>query len=238
MAENPSRNASKEDENIHKGHRERLKRRFRMTGIETFEDHNIPELLLFFAIPLRDTNPTAHKLISKFGSLNGALEAPFEELTRVEGVGDNAATLLRLVGQISGICAARKPGLSIDRRYDFERIGSYLKNILADSEREQVYAMFFDHRMECLGEMTLHSGNINGAFFAYRKLADALSVYAADFVVLAHNHPGGVHIPSNDDLDTHAQIKKFLADLRVGLIEHYIIAPSGFSGLEHRQRLN
>ena len=224
------------EENLHKGHRERLKRRFRTSGLGSFEDHNVLELLLFFAIPLRDTNPTAHRLIGRFGSLNGVFEAPLEELTRVDGVGESAATLIKLVGQISELCTARKPGLSIDRRYDYDRTGAYLSSALSDADREQVYAMFFDRRMDCLGEMMLHAGSINGAAFVHRKLADALSLYGADYVVLAHNHPGGLHIPSGDDLDTHVQIKKFLSTLRVGLLEHYIIAPTGYSGLEHRER--
>lgn len=224
------------EENVHKGHRERLKRRFRSAGLAAFEDHNVLELLLFYAIPLRDTNPTAHRLIQKFGSLNGALDAPLEELTRVEGVGENAATLISLVGQIAALHSARSAGAIIDRRFDYNKTGAYLSSILAGADREQVYAMFFDHRMDCLGEMMLHAGSINGAAFAHRKLADSLSLYGADYVVLAHNHPGGIHIPSGDDLDTHDQIKKFLSGLRVGLVEHYIIAPTGYAGLEHRER--
>lgn len=222
------------DDNIHKGHRERLKRRFRMGGIKGFDDHNILELLLFWAIPLRDTNPLAHKLVSKFCSLNGVLDAPVEALEQVEGIGESAATFLSLVGKVASVYASRMPGLMIDRRYDYDRTGAYILGIMKELEREQVFVMYYDHRMECIGEMMIHAGNINGASFLHRRLAESISLYGAEYVVVAHNHPEGIQIASGDDLDTHKLLKEFLSGIRTGLIEHYVIAPTGYSGIEHR----
>ena len=92
---------SKQINGIHSGHRSRLRQRFLKQGIEGFEPHNILEILLFYGIPYRDTNDIAHKLIDKFGSLEGVFDADIKELTKIDGIGENSATLIKLVPQIS-----------------------------------------------------------------------------------------------------------------------------------------
>ena len=85
---------------IHDGHRANVRRRFLQAGLDAFADHEALELLLFYAIPRRDTNPIAHALIDRYGSLEAVLNAPVEDLKKVEGIGENAAVLLRLVPQL------------------------------------------------------------------------------------------------------------------------------------------
>ena len=78
---------------IHDGHRQRLKERFRSEGLDNFNDIQVLELLLFYAVPRQDTNPIAHALLERFGTLAQVLEAPVSELEKVKGVGHNAAVL-------------------------------------------------------------------------------------------------------------------------------------------------
>ncbi len=75
---------------IHDGHREKMRNRFLTAGLDAFADHEALELLLYYAIPRRDTNPTAHALMERYGSLSAVLEAPAEDLRKVEGVGESA----------------------------------------------------------------------------------------------------------------------------------------------------
>ena len=82
---------------MHSQHRKRMKERFLLEGLEHFEPHNILELLLFYSVPQKDTNETAHLLIERFGSLRGVLDAPFEELCRVPGIKEHSATLIKLI---------------------------------------------------------------------------------------------------------------------------------------------
>ena len=84
---------------IHDGHREKMRRRFLETGLEGFADHEALELLLYYAIPRRDTNPIAHALMERYDSLSGVLNAPVEDLEKVEGIGESAAILLSLVSR-------------------------------------------------------------------------------------------------------------------------------------------
>ena len=78
-------------------HRERVRKRFLREGLEHFEQHNQLELLLFYAIPQRDTNGIAHDLIQRFGSISRVMDASVEELMTVDGIGERAAVLLKLV---------------------------------------------------------------------------------------------------------------------------------------------
>ena len=87
-------------ENIHRGHREKMRQRFLKSGLEGFADHEALELLLYYAIPRQDTNPIAHRLMDRYGSLTAVLSAPAEDLKKVEGIGESAAVLLKVAGQI------------------------------------------------------------------------------------------------------------------------------------------
>ena len=88
-------------ENLHEGHRKRMKERFIKSGLDDFAPHNILELLLFYSIPRGDTNPVAHRLIDTFGSLSGVFDATPEELAKVDGVGENSAILISMIPQIA-----------------------------------------------------------------------------------------------------------------------------------------
>ena len=82
---------------IHSGHRQRMRQRFLKNGLEGLNDHEILELLLYYCIPRQDTNPYAHRLIERFGSLTGVLRAQEKELMEVEGIGENTAFYLNLL---------------------------------------------------------------------------------------------------------------------------------------------
>ena len=88
-------------DSVQEGHRERLRVRFLAEGVDSFDDHQVMELLLFQAIPRADTNPIAHRLMRRFGTLSAVLEADPKDLASVEGVGDKAAAFLRLIPQIA-----------------------------------------------------------------------------------------------------------------------------------------
>lgn len=132
-----------EKKNIHKDHRQRVRDSYLKTGIDAMADHNILELLLFYCIPLKDTNPIAHELIEKYHDLNGVLDAPIKELEKINGIGENAAVMIKL---IRDICSKyhdnainNKVNLaSAERLYDFIRM-KYL-----GETREIVYMLSLD----------------------------------------------------------------------------------------------
>ena len=125
---------------IHDGHREKMRRRFLQGGLDNFADHEALELLLFYAIPRRDTNPIAHALMERYGSLSAVLSAPVEDLQKVEGIGESAAILLRLAPLLT-----RKARLAEREKETVlnssERAGKYLLERFAGEKHEVIYQL-------------------------------------------------------------------------------------------------
>ena len=132
---------------LHDGHRQRSKRRYLALGAEGMEDHQLLELLLFYAIPRQDTNETAHRLIQRFGSLQGVLHAAPEELTSVEGVGENAAVLVRLVGDMA--LRARCSSLPQKVLNSPDRTGAYFMELLAGEKKRCSTRFAWTPRASC-----------------------------------------------------------------------------------------
>ena len=220
-----------ETKNPHESHRERVKARFYAEGMEHFADHQVLEMILFFAIPRKDTNETAHRLLERFGSLSAVFEASKEDLCRVEGIGAHAAFLIKSYPAVakryySDRFSARS------HKWSYEGIGRQLVVYFSGKNAEEVYAIFLDNALCICGEQSIHTGDINGAGFSMRKLAEACVAHKATYVILAHNHPHGVPIASPDDLDTTETLKYFLAQMSVYLIDHFIVAEGRFSSID------
>ena len=133
---------------IHDGHREKMRRRFAQTGLSGFADHEALELLLFYAIPRRDTNPLAHRLLERYGSLEGVFTAPAEDLEKVEGMGESAALLLRLVPLLAEKSRERTDGPVILN--STERAGEYLLRRFDGKKNELVYELCLDRKGKLL----------------------------------------------------------------------------------------
>ena len=143
---------------LHDGHRQRSKRRYLTLGAEGMEDHQLLELLLFYAIPRQDTNETAHRLIQRFGSLQGVLHAAPEELTSVEGVGENAAVLVRLVGDMA--LRARCSSLPQKVLNSPDRTGAYFMELLAGEKKEMLYQVCLDAKGKLLTCRCISKGSV------------------------------------------------------------------------------
>ncbi len=208
---------------MHEHHRERLKNRFLSEGLEGFEPHNVIELLLFYSVPRRDTNPTAHRLIERFGSVSGVLDADFSELCRVEGVGEHSASLIKLIPQLARryMTELAFEGGRLDTA---QKLGDYFVSKYIGEASETVYMMLLSSSYQCLGCELLHRGSVNSSYITTRTMIEHALNYKASMVVLAHNHPGGVAVPSSDDIRTTALMSEALSVVDVRLIEHFIVA--------------
>ena len=195
---------------LHDGHRQRSKRRYLALGAEGMEDHQLLELLLFYAIPRQDTNETAHRLIQRFGSLQGVLHAAPEELTSVEGVGENAAVLVRLVGDMA--LRARCSSLPQKVLNSPDRTGAYFMELLAGEKKEMLYQVCLDAKGKLLTCRCISKGSVAGA----------------SSIILAHNHPSGVALPSQQDLLVTRQIQEALSPLNIRLADHVVVADSDY----------
>ena len=216
---------------IHDGHREKMRRRFLQGGLEPFADHEALELLLYYAIPRRDTNPIAHALMERYGSLSAVLTAPVEDLRKVEGVGESAAILLRLAPQMY-----QKARLSDAEQEtvlnSVDRVGAYLLQRFIGERREVVYQLCLDRKGKLLACKRLGEGGVASADLDIRKLMENAILTSASVVILAHNHPSGVALPSGEDYAATTRVQQALATIGVELADHIIVADGDFVSLK------
>lgn len=214
----------------HGGHRARLKERFLREGLGGFEKHNILELLLFFGIPQRDTNPIAHALLKRFGSLSGVFEASVEELCTVDGVSEHTATLLKLIPEVNraALCEVRDS----DKRYDtLNKIGELLLRYYAGLTVETVTLLLLDNSDRVIDLVKICDGSVNRVQFDTRKLVEQALRPRVSRVVLAHNHPNGTAVPSAEDMETTAAVAGAFRTVNVEFLEHLLIAGDRFEPL-------
>lgn len=211
---------------IHDGHREKMRRRFLETGLAGFADHEALELLLFYAIPRRDTNALAHQLLERYGSLETVLAAPVEDLQRVEGMGESAALLLRLVPMLAER-SRRKEGAPVILN-STEKAGNYMLRRFDGKKNELVYELCLDRKGKLLASKLLTEGDVNGAELNIRNLVGNALLTNASAVILSHNHPSGVALPSSEDFITTDRVRMALESVGVQMVDHIIVADGDF----------
>lgn len=215
------------DKNPHKGHRQRVKNRVINEGIDSFEDHQILELLLFYCIPMKDTNELAHQLIKHYGSLSGVFDANPRDLCDQIGVTENTAVLLSLMP-------------SLARRYQqgkfrekvvlnsTSKAGEYTMALFTGRLNEAFYVICLDSQNKVNQATLLHEGTINEAPVYPRLIVETALRHQAASIILAHNHPGGSQKPSQADLDVTHKIKLATEAIAIPVVDHIIVAGEGY----------
>lgn len=214
-------------QSVHKGHRDRLKQRFLEEGLDNFTDIQVLELLLFYAIPVKDTNPLAHALLEHFGSLSQVLEADVEELKKVPGIKDHAATLLALVTHLCRyyqVSSAQQTQILTT----LEDCGRYLVPRFFGRTKETVFLLCLDAKCKVLCCKEIGEGSVNTASISVRKVMETALAANATTVVLAHNHPSGIAVPSNEDIQTTQRIAAALHAVEIHLADHIVVAEGDY----------
>lgn len=212
---------------IHDGHRDKMRKRFLATELDGFADHEALELLLYYAIPRRDTNPVAHALMERYGSLSAVLRAPVEDLQEVEGIGESAAILLHMVPRLCRKAAmadaARERALN-----STQQAGDYLLHLFEGAARETLYQLCLDRKGKLLACKCMSEGGVSSAELNIRLLMENAIFTSASGVILSHNHPSGIALPSQDDVTATEQARAALATIGVTLLDHIIVADGDF----------
>jgi len=209
---------------LHKGHRERLRARFLEEGLDAFNDHQVLELLLFHVVPRGDTNPTAHKLIRRFGSLSAVLEADPKDLASVEGVGARAAAFLSLIPQVTRRYFHDRVERDNPRLNSSEAVMDYVSPLMAGRPEEVFYVLCLDSHCRVLYPALIGEGTVKEAHVEPRHVVEEALRHRAASVVLAHNHPGGAAKPSNADHRLTALLVQALGAIGIPVLDHVIVA--------------
>ncbi len=214
-------------ESIHKGHRERLRKRFLEHGLDSFSDIEALDLLLFFALPRRDTNSLAHALLKSFGSFHAVLEAKTADLARVDGIGENAACLIRLVSEFGRryLTSVRRVGKRIRNSTE---AGEYFLPLFAFETEEILDVAFLDSSGAVKQCGKIAQGMSNKVDFSSREIVDSALRNNASHVVLAHNHLSGTAVPSKTDVRTTNKLRAALSLIGVELDDHIVVCGGDF----------
>lgn len=215
--------SQKEKERIHKDHRKRLKKKFLEYGLDVLEEHEFLELILFYAIPYKDTNVLAHRMLNEYGSLKDILEADTENLARIEGLSEHSAMLFKVI-----MAATHKYINSVndimEARLTPENISVYIKNLFYGKTDETAYVLLLDKNCVVRKIRKMSEGTINSTSLYTRDVVKVAVDEKFPYLMLAHNHPGGNPIPSKSDLYLTKAIEMALNFVDVRLVDHVIVA--------------
>ncbi|MBQ8196013.1 MAG: DNA repair protein [Oscillospiraceae bacterium] len=210
-----------EKENPHKGHRQRMLKKYTELGIGCFEDHEILEILLYSAYTRRNTNDIAHDLIKRFGSLNGVLNASYDDLCEVENVGPNAAAMLCFFKDFALRHNVHdNSGVVLDTS---EKLRSFCHTLLSKNRIEVAHALFLDDSYTLISEAQISVGVTNRVEFDLKKIVAKALKSQSSHVVLVHNHPGGVTMASATDVAATRRTANALKELGIELVDHIIV---------------
>ena len=212
------------EDNVHAGHRDRLRKRFLEEGLDAFKPHEILELLLFYTIPRIDTNELAHRLLEHFHhSFHAVIEANFDELLQVKGISSNSACLIKML-------------LPMFRYYEIERAKlntavldtpskrkDYAKVLFRNCVHERLYCICLSPAKKVIRTLLLGEGSFNSVTVPAIKVVGQVAAQHADAVVLAHNHPNGVAVFSTEDYDYTIYLKKALDTIEIKIDDHVLV---------------
>lgn len=215
---------------MHDGHRSRIRKRFMLNGFDGFEDHEILELALFYAIPRKNTNVIAHELLNRFGTVDAVFDAPINMLKEIEGVGESAAIFIKMISGLARIYMERK-FKNDEKAPEISDINDRITLKFIGRSEELVVVVLFDAKGKVIYEGVVNKGTVNAVDIYARKIIELIVLYNASSVILAHNHPSGFAVPSVEDIESTAKLNKILQSMHVSLLDHIIVADGDYVSL-------
>jgi DNA repair protein RadC len=212
------------DTALHRGHRDRMRRRAQEEGLDGFADHEVLELLLFAVLPRVNTNPIAHRLLARFGSLSAVLEADPKDLATVAGVGRRAAQFLPSLPQLARRILQDRVRCENPRLTDPDAVAAYVMPLMAGRPEEVIYLLCLDSQCRVRFPALLSAGTVSEAHLHPRQAVETALRHRAASAILAHNHPAGEASPSGADHRMTQRIAEALASVGVPLLDHVIVA--------------
>lgn len=213
---------------MHENHRQRMMDRCQKTGFDSYADHEVLEMLLYYSKPRCDTNETAHLLLERFGRIDGVFEATPEELMQIDGIGQHSAILMQLIRE----SARRYTKAVMQNRKRFmhiREVAEFANACFVGSTTEQLYLFLFNNGMEMIDSILLTTGAINSAEIPSRLMLEKAILKKASCAVLAHNHPHGIAVPSDSDIQLTCHAAEVLGMINIPLLEHLVFAENRYA---------
>jgi DNA repair protein RadC len=222
----------------HQGHRQRKKEQFLKSGIEHLPEHEPLEFLLYYAIPRGDTNETAHALIKKFGSFSAVVNASYEELLTVKGIGENAASLICFSKMFSQLYLKNNAETKMKKLNSSDSIKDFCSAIFAGATEEEFHCLYFTDNLNLIEHEKICAGKLGEVDIPIRKITRSILKNNCSSLVITHNHPSGSCMPSRADIDSTNAIRNIFSGMEVALIDHIIIGRDGALSMKEMNAYN
>lgn len=209
----------------HSGHRDRLREKYIQNGIEALSEHEILELLLFYAIPRVNTNTLAHKLIDEFGSLSGVFDASSDSIMK-QGFTKNAAMFLKVIPDICRIYYDQKSNTDAEFS-DSDGIKDFFRTKFIGRTDEYAVILFLDAKRKFKYCDIIGKGTFNAVNVDVKNVITLGASHKAVYAVIAHNHPSGNTMPSTNDINLTQTLYNSLKLINISLIDHIILSDDG-----------
>lgn len=221
---------------LHKGHRERMRLRFYQEGASGFADHELLELLLYYAVPRGDVNPLAHRILQEFGSLSMLFASDATEIARRCGIKESTALLICLQAAFANRVKQERwrtrPKLD-----SVSALGEYAVDLLSEYVHERFYMLCLDSRKILIHTCLISEGTINESVVYPRLVVEQALKYKAAAVAFLHNHPGGTLMPSLQDVEMTVQMAKILREIGISVVDHIIVADQEYCSFAQQKLL-
>lgn len=213
-------------ENLHEGHRSRLRDKFYRVGLEGFQDHEVLELLLTYAIPRKDVNELAHLLLNRFGSLEKVLSARSSDLETVPGIGRSTSVFLNLIFQVQLRIVQQSFELQNGRpRFrNVAELGKYAITLVRNEKNENFYILCLDDHSGLIHTECLSVGTPNLVEILPRRISEAIIQRGASKIILMHNHPSGDVSPSPADTNSTKELSNLMRYMKVEFADDLIVS--------------
>lgn len=212
-----------------KDHRKRTREKYSQTGFESMLPHEILEFLLFTVNTRKDTKPIAHDLLKKFKDLPGVLDAPYEELLMVEGIGPSGALILKFIPFISRKYMEKSNEINLLNTP--ELTAKFIVPQFLGRTKETVILVLLDNKCSVISSIVMNEGVVNSININTRTIVEHCIKHNASSIILAHNHPNGTTKPSPQDIGVTMNLKDALKPLQINFLDHIIVADQRYSSM-------
>jgi len=218
--------------NIHKDHRQRMKETFLKNGFDGFSNIEIMEFMLFFGIPFKDTNPVSHELFNSFMSIKDIIDAPYEVLKDIKGMGEHSALFFKALQSFVNVYCRPDEKEELNSTYLCQE---YCKKLFIAKDHEELYLLCINPNNTVKNIVKVASGTLREISVDINDLIRHITNNKVDKIILCHNHPRGLNHPSDEDVKFTIRALKALGYSNIEILDHVIVGGSGtYSMAEHQ----
>lgn len=223
--------------NLHVDHRKRMRDKCLESGAKDLEDHQLLEVALYYCVARKDTNGLAHELLNEYGSLLNIFTADPVDLQNRCGITEYMSLFFITLSEVMNRCNYERTKIKTPLN-TLSEVGKYCVSLFPNSKYEKFYLICLDNQRRLLNTSLISSGTINQSTIYKRLLVEKATRFNAEYVIFAHNHPGGIALPSTEDISLTKFMVAVLNTLDIIVSDHIIVAGDDYFSMSNKSMIN